>query len=119
MAMKVIDLVQTNPKPGREKEFYEWYETHCLDILAVPGILSVQRYKFTGNRREEGEGYEGMPEPFQHIAVYEIEGDPKAILSGIEAARNAGKIPWSDALDPIFSAFFYEPIGETIYKSQK
>ncbi len=46
--MKVIDLVQTNPKPGREEEFMKWYESHVYDLLKVPGIISVQRYKFTG-----------------------------------------------------------------------
>jgi len=115
MPSKVIDLVQTNPKPGREAEFEEWYsKQHVYDLLRVPGILSVQRYRFTGNRREEGEGYEGMPQPYHHLAVYEIEGDPEDILAGIERARDAGQIPWSDALDPIFSAYFYEPIGEKI-----
>lgn len=114
--MKVIDLVQTNPKPGREEEFMTWYESHVYDLLKVPGIISVQRYKFTGHRREKGEGYDGMPEPFYHLAVYEVDREPGEILDGIERLRDAGEIPWSDALDPIFSAFFYEPIGEKILK---
>ena len=114
--MKVIDLVQTNPKPGREDEFNEWYSTrHVYDLLRVPGIISVQRYRVTGNRRVDGSGYEGMPQPFQHLAVYEIEGSPEDVLAGIEKAREAGEIPWSDALDPVFSAYFYEPIGEKIF----
>ena len=36
--MKSIDLVQTNPLPGQEEEFNEWYSgRHLKDILAVPG----------------------------------------------------------------------------------
>jgi hypothetical protein len=116
MSSKVIDLVQTNPKPGQEKEFEEWYQKHMYDLLRVPGILSVQRYYVTSNRREEGEGYDGMPQPYRHLALYEIEGDPADVLAGIERARNAGNIPWSDALDPIFSAYFYEPVGEKVVK---
>lgn len=116
--MKVIDLVQTNPKPGREDEFNEWYSTrHVYDLLRVPGIVSVQRYRVTANRRVDGNGYEDMPGPFQYLAVYEIEGDPADILKGIEQARSAGQIPWSDALDPAFSAYFYEPIGDKILAS--
>lgn len=116
----VIDLVQTNPKPGREEEFEAWYrDRHVYDLLKVPGILSAQRYRWTGNRREEGEGYEGMPEPFKHIVIYETEGDPKDILKDIERLRNAGEIPWTDALDPVFSAFFYESIGDKIVKGDQ
>ena len=117
--MHVIDLVQTNPKPGQEEEFNAWYSTHIYDLLKVPGILSAQRYRWSGNRREEGEGYEGMPEPFQHIVIYETNGEPAQILKDIERLRNAGEIPWSPALDPIFSAFFYESIGEKVMKGDK
>ena len=57
-----------------------------------------------------------MPEPFQYLALYEVEGTPSEILRGIEEARDAGQIPWSPALDPVFSAYFYEPIGERLVK---
>lgn len=113
----MIDLVQTNPVPGMEDEFNEWYSgRHVHDILRVPGIVSAQRYRVTRNRRVSGSGYSGMPEPYQYLALYEVEADPEAILAGIEEARNAGQIPWSPALDPVFSAYFYEAIGEKIVK---
>ena len=115
--MRMIDLVQTNPLPGREDEFNEWYSgRHIHDILRVPGILTAQRYRVTRDRRVEGSGYTGMHEPFQYLALYEVEGTPSEILRGIEEARNAGQIPWSPALDPVFSAYFYEPIGERLVK---
>ena len=114
---RIIDLVQTNPLPGREDEFEEWYGTrHIHDILAVPGIVTAQRYRVTRDRRVEGSGYAGMPKPYQHLALYECEGRPDEILKAIEEHRNAGKIPWSPALDPVFSAYFYEPIGEKLIK---
>ena len=115
--MKSIDLVQTNPLPGQEDEFNEWYSgRHIRDILAVPGIVTAQRYRLHPSRRVDGKGYDDLAKPFQYLAVYEIDRDPLEILKGIEEARDAGRIPWSPALDPVFSAYFYEPIGEHLEK---
>jgi len=109
--MKAIDLVQTNALPGQEAEFNEWYEKiHLGDILAVPGIATAQRFRPSPVKR--GGNYSTMPAPFQYLAIYEFTGETNDVLDGIEAARAAGKIPWSKALDPIFSAYVYEPLGE-------
>ncbi len=39
-------LVYSNPVPGREVEFNEWYQNmHMGDLLLVPGFLGVQRFR--------------------------------------------------------------------------
>jgi hypothetical protein len=113
--VKAIDLVLTNAKPGQESEFNEWYDkVHLHDILSVPGIEWAQRFKISPVRR--GDNYKTMPAPFQYLALYELDGTVRQVLEGIENARNAGKIPWSPALDPVFSAYIYEPIGDVVRK---
>jgi len=115
--VRMIDLVLSNPVPGMEDEFNEWYsDRHVHEILRVPGYVSAQRYRVT-RHRVSGSGSSGMPEPpFQYLALYEVEGDPEAILARFGEAVSAGQITSSPALAPVFSAYFYEAIGEKIVK---
>ncbi|HEV8654178.1 MAG TPA: hypothetical protein VGR85_01515 [Candidatus Limnocylindria bacterium] len=116
--MKAIDLVLTNAKPGQDAEFNEWYDkVHIHDILRVPGIEWAQRFKISPVRR--GDNYNTMPPPpFQYLALYELDGSVQQVLEGIEKARNAGQIPWSPALDPVFSAYIFEPISDVVRKKR-
>jgi hypothetical protein len=115
--VKAIDLVLTNSKPGQEAEFNDWYDkVHIHDILSVPGIEWAQRFRISQVKR--GDSYKTMPAPFQYLALYELEGSAQQVLQGIEQARNAGRIPWSPALDPVFSAYIYEPIGDVVKKKR-
>ncbi|MFY9648947.1 MAG: hypothetical protein WAK83_05560 [Trebonia sp.] len=46
--MRKIQLVYSNPVPGMEDEFNEWYSSrHVHEILRVPGYLSAQRFRVT------------------------------------------------------------------------
>jgi hypothetical protein len=115
--VKAIDLVLTNAKPGQEAEFNEWYDqVHLHDILKVPGIEWAQRFRISQVKR--GANYDTMPAPFQYLALYELEGSAEQVLQGIEQARKAGQIPWSPALDPVFSAYIYEPISDVVRKKR-
>ena len=115
--MKAIDIVFTHAKPGQEKEFNEWYDkVHLHDLLRVPGIEWAQRFKLSPVKR--GPNYASMPAPFQYLALYELDGTAQQVLDGIEKARNAGQIPWSPALDPVFSAYIYDPIGDVVRKKR-
>jgi hypothetical protein len=112
----MIDLVLSNPVPGMEDEFNEWYsDRHVHEILRVPGYVSAQRFRVT-RHRVGGAGDSGAPAPFQYLALYEVEGDPQEILARFEEARIAGQVTGSPALDPVFSAHFYEAIGEKVVK---
>jgi len=48
--VRKIQLVYSNPVPGMEDEFNEWYSSrHVHEILLVPGYLSAQRFRVTGH----------------------------------------------------------------------
>jgi hypothetical protein len=111
--VRKIQLVYSNPVPGMEDEFNEWYSSrHVHEILRVPGYLSAQRFRVT--RHPIGGSGDSGPEPFQYLALYEVEGDPEEILARFEEARIAGRITSSPALAPVFSGNFYEAVGEKV-----
>src|SRR5919197_6763770 len=41
-------LALSDPPPGEEAAFNEWYQGHAAARLTVPGILNARRYKATG-----------------------------------------------------------------------
>ena len=46
MADRFIQIVFSNPAEGKDDEFNDWYDNvHIPDLLAIPGMLSAQRYK--------------------------------------------------------------------------
>jgi hypothetical protein len=113
LIVRKIQLVYSNPVPGMEDEFNEWYSSrHVHEILRVPGYLSAQRFRVT--RHPIGGSGDSGPEPFKYLALYEVEGDPEEILARFEEARIAGRITSSPALDPVFSGNFYEAVGEKV-----
>jgi len=67
MIVPKIQLVFSNPAPGREDEFNEWYSSrHVHEIPRVPGYESAQRYRVTRHRLG---GSGGTPEPFRYLAL--------------------------------------------------
>ncbi len=63
-------LVLTNPVEGREETFNDWYtNTHLKDVLAVPGIVSAQRFKLAGTQLAPA------PHPWSYLALYDVETD--------------------------------------------
>lgn len=70
----------TNPLPGKEAEFNEWYtHTHLKEVVAVPGFISARRFKLTKEQRTP-------TLPFQYMAIYEVEvGKARFVLDSLEA----------------------------------
>jgi hypothetical protein len=68
---KAVLVVYTNPVPGQEEEYNDWYDNrHLADVCAIPGIVSARRFKL-------GEGglmpnNDGDP---QYLALYELDAD--------------------------------------------
>lgn len=73
--MKNLLLVFSDPVPGGEEEYNEWYTaTHLSEVAATPGFVAAQRFRFvSASGQEPSHGY---------LAIYEVDGD-------IEAARAA------------------------------
>jgi hypothetical protein len=88
-------LAFTNPVIDREDEFNRWYdEQHVPDLLAVPGVVSAQRFALTD---ATGEGKPG----WSYLALYELEtDDPDALMAEIRSRIGTDAMPISDALDP-------------------
>jgi hypothetical protein len=89
-------LVFTNPSEGREDEFNTWYDkVHLRDVVAVPGITSVQRYELAPRRSEP----DATSPTHRYLAVYELDGDPEPVLAEIARRVETGEMVISDSLD--------------------
>src|SRR5215212_9706989 len=61
-------VVLTDPMPGGEAEYNEWYNTvHLQDLVKLPGIKAAQRYKLAPISAADGKQ--------KYLALYEIETD--------------------------------------------
>ena len=88
---KFIQIVFSNPAEGKDDEFNEWYDNvHIPDLLAIPGMLSAQRYKLHDAEIYRMEG--GNQPEHGYLLIYEMEGDVDAIMQKIQENVAAGKI---------------------------
>jgi hypothetical protein len=114
MADKFIQIVFSNPAEGKDDEFNEWYDNvHIPDLLAIPGMLSAQRYDL---RDAEIYRMEGATQPeHRYLLIYEMEGDVDAILQEIQENVAAGKINMADCLDmSSWKLSFWTPRGSKV-----
>ena len=105
-------VVFTEPVPGREDAFNDWYTNiHVPDLLALDGFMAAQRFKLValdGNSQPAG----------KYMAIYELEGeDPKAILDQLANPALIKGMVMTDAIE-LSSAktVLYQPVTEIIRK---
>lgn len=98
-------IVLTNPVPGKEKEYNEWYDNvHLSDVLDCPGIVSAQRY--------DAHDYVGNKSTHKYVAIYNIEHeDLVAVVEEIFRRFTQGEMVQSDALATDFVALLNTPRG--------
>lgn len=97
-------LVFTDPVPGREDEYNQWYDgKHMPYMVAAPGFVSAQRYI----RRDTN----GQPRSTKYLVLYKILTDDLA--SDIAEYRRAPRLPGSPASGQYF-AYTYRAIGPVI-----
>lgn len=79
--MKHVVIVLTEPTPGREDEFNDYYEnTHIDEVLASAGWESGQRFRLVDQA--------GADCPLPYLAFYEVEASDSAeILQTLHATR--------------------------------
>lgn len=102
--VKHVFVVLTNPVPGREAEYNDWYDNvHLPDVCDIPGISSARRF-----RLDKPEGLH------RYLALYEIETDDiQGVLDEIRARVGNGKMPISDAMvKETVSATTFQQISE-------
>ena len=97
-------LVYTNAMPGQDEAFNDWYDnTHLPQILALPMVVSAQRFRLspTGvDGTEEGSlVHTSAPLPHTYLAVYEVTGDPTVAVETITRGCIDGSIELHEAFD--------------------
>lgn len=114
MADRFIQIVFSDPLPGRDDEFNEWYDNvHVPELLAVPGMVSAQRYRLRDAAIYHAEG--GAVPDHRYAIIYEMEGDVDAILGKIQQGVADGQIHMADCLDmSSWRLSFWEPRGPKV-----
>lgn len=107
---KHVFVVFTNPVPGKEHTYNDWYTAqHLPDVLDVPGFVSAQRFKLSDTQRATG------PFPWQYMALYHIETDDlKKTLAELSARSGTDAMVISDALAAERLAWVYDPITPSV-----
>jgi len=99
---KLIAL--TNPLPGKEAEFHDWYQNkHLPELVAFAGVQGAQRYKLVAKLMGADAN--------QWLAIYDIDiDDPGALLAQMGQAAASGKLTPGTASDmaTTYTALFIE-----------
>ena len=105
---KFISIARTNAAEGREADYNDWYEKqHVFDVLAIPGIMSAQRFRVSDKSRQTL-GY-------RYMALYEIETDDiQDIHRAIAERAGTDAMPRSDAVGADRMFLDYEVISPRI-----
>lgn len=100
-----ILLVLTNPLPGREVEYNQWYsEVHLAEVLQRPGFVSARRFRL-GKGQLDLDGF--AQSQHSYLALYEIDGDAEVALAHVKEEMESGGLTVTEALDPnVFTAAF-------------
>jgi hypothetical protein len=67
------------PEDVTEDQFNEWYDAHLPEILSIPGFVSAQRYRLDPVVVDDD-----VRVRYRFMALYEIEGDPDALLEEMQ-----------------------------------
>jgi hypothetical protein len=102
-------VVLTEPVPGREDEYNDWYSNqHLDDVLAAAGFVAAQRFRFvpsTLSRRPAA----------PYLAIYEVPADQREeaekLLLG---AANTAAMPISEAMAPRPITWWFESICDRV-----
>lgn len=101
-------LAFTNPTPGKEDEYNQWYEEHHLkDVLQCPGFVSARRFRLADTRFE----FNTVTPPYRYLALYEIETDDvQASLKEIVNRAGTADMMMVDAIDmgSLFAPLYQE-----------
>src|SRR6516165_4376922 len=99
-----ILIAMTNPiSAARDPEFNSWYDqVHARDILALPGMQSITRYRAVQQIRPDT-----GPPRYRYLAVYEMD-HPSDPVAALVAARPTFQMSDALAAEPL--AISYVPI---------
>lgn len=96
---RYLFVVYTNPAPGREAEYNDWYDNrHLGDVLAVPGVKSARRLELCGPQVQDCE------QPYKYLALYDVEAESEqAFYDALLARAGTDAMPVNGdlLLDPV------------------
>jgi hypothetical protein len=108
---KYTFVVLTNPTPGKEADYNEWYnKQHIPDVLNIPGMVCAQRFRLA-------EGQPGADQKtHRYLALYEIEtNDLPGVFKELAARRDTADMVMSDAIDlKNANACVFTPVAEKV-----
>jgi hypothetical protein len=108
---KYTFVVLTNPTPGKEEEYNEWYnKQHIPDVLNVPGMVCAQRFRLADTQMNtDGKAH-------RYLALYEIETEDLAgVFKELASRRGTADMVMSDAIDlKSANACVFTPVAEKV-----
>jgi hypothetical protein len=89
-------IAQSNPVAGREEEFNDWYwNEHLKDILAVPGVVSGERFILAPAQ------FGNADPPFKYLAVYQLDlDDPQKFIEEMSSRAASQRMSRSTSVAP-------------------
>lgn len=97
--MRYKMLVLANAVEGKDEEFNRWYDDqHLGDVLAIPGVLTGERFKIAG-----------PADKWSYLTLYDIETDDLAAFSAdLNARAGTDAMPMTDSIDlgTVYNAVF-------------
>jgi hypothetical protein len=100
-------LVCSQPAPGKEKEYNEFYDKHVGTFFKFPGLKRVVRNKCYQPQLNPG----SCP---QYVVIYEFEkkADLEAFVKSdaADAAKKEFAVEWNDNIGSFLWSGWYEPV---------
>jgi len=98
---KPILIALTNPvSAAQDAEFNRWYdEVHAQEILSLPGMLSISRYRALEQIRPDR-----APPRYRYLAIYEMN-DPSGPVEALVRARPTFRMSDTLASEPLAISF--------------
>jgi hypothetical protein len=117
MSERKMYFVLGNAREGQDEVYNDWYDNvHLPQVLAVPGVISAQRFSI-----EVPEFAKAFGEPkHRYLAVYEYEGDADAIQAYLREASAKGEMEMHPSLElETVMMQFWNPRGPKIEAEQQ
>ena len=102
-------IVMSDPLPGREEEFDQWYQNvHLPEMVALQGFKSARRLRQCATL--------GARKSYSHAVIYEIETDDiDAVVNNLVQVAEDAELTMSDAMDRENTyAAVYEELGTEV-----
>src|ERR1700749_1626086 len=104
-------VVLTNPTPGKEAEYNDWYNNiHIPDVLNVKGMVGAQRFRLADQQMG------GKPQ-HSYLALYEIDTDDlQETLDDLKSRSGTEDMVLTDAIDLKGAmAAIFTPVADKVW----